>query len=79
MAFHALQKIPNKEDTEIISYNSRALTEAEKLTRSWNESVYGFERNRLYLIGRQFTIYNKNKAIVTILNKQPRAIAPLRI
>ena len=39
--------------------------------------VHGFEKNRLYLLGRPFTIYNDHKPIVSILNK-PKTIALLR-
>ena len=40
--------------------------------------VYGCERNRLYLIGRKFTLFNDHKALINILNN-PKATVPLRI
>jgi len=40
--------------------------------------VYGCERNRLYLLGRQFTAYNDYKALMNILNN-PRSTILLRI
>ena len=38
---------------------------------------YRCEENRLYLLGRSFTIYSDHKTIVSILNK-PKTIVPLR-
>ena len=40
--------------------------------------VYGCERNRLYYLGREFTVYNDHKALVNILDN-PKSTIPLRI
>ena len=58
-----IQKTPGQNDDKIVAYSSRAHT----------ETVYGCERNRLYLLGRQCTIYSDHKAIINILNN-PRSV-----
>lgn len=77
-----LQKSPGKDDTKIITYSSRALTKAEsnyaQIERECLSVVYGCERNRLYLIGREFEIFTDHKALVNIMNN-PKATVPLRI
>ena len=77
-----LQKSPGKEDAKVISYSSRALTKTEQnysqIERECLSIKYACERNRLYLLGRSFDIYNDHKPIVNLLNK-PLSKLPLRI
>lgn len=77
-----LQKSPSEKDAKIVSFSSRALTKTEmnyaQIERECLALVYGCERNRLYLLGRQFTAYNDHKALVNILNN-PKSTIPLRI
>ena len=40
--------------------------------------MYDCGKDRLYLLGRKFTIYSEHKAIINILYK-PRSVVPLRI
>ena len=40
--------------------------------------VHACERNRLYLLGRKFQVYNDHKALINLLNN-PNATIPLRI
>ena len=72
----------NQANCKIVAYSSRALTSAEKnyaqLERECLAIVYGCEKNRLYLLGRPFTIYSDHKPIVSISNK-PKTIVPLGI
>lgn len=66
----------------MINYASRALTKTEQnysqIERECLSIKYACERNRLYLLGRSFHIYNDNKPIVTLLNK-PLSKLTLRI
>ena len=77
-----MQKSAGQNDAKIITYSSRALTTAEQnyaqIERECLSIVYGCERNRLYLIGRQFNVFNDHKALINILNN-PKATVPLRI
>ena len=77
-----MQKTPGKENNKIISYSSRSLTTAEQnysqIERECLSLVFGCERNRLFLLGRHFDLYNDHKALMHILNN-PRANVPLRI
>ena len=77
-----LQKSPADKTAKIISFSSRALSETEmryaQIERECLALVYGCERNRLYLLGREFTAYNDHKALVNILNN-PKSSVPLRI
>ena len=77
-----LQKSPSEKNAKIVSFSSRALTKTEmnyaQIERECLALVYGCERNRLYLLGRQFTAYNDHKALVNILNN-PKSTVPLRI
>lgn len=77
-----LQKSPTEKHAKIVSFSSRALTKTEmnyaQIERECLALVYGCERNRLYLLGRQFTAYNDHKALVNILNN-PKSTIPLRI
>lgn len=77
-----MQKTCDKNNPKIVSYSSRALTQTEmnyaQIERECLAVVYGCERNRLYLIGRPFSIYNDHKALVNILNN-PKSIVPPRI
>ena len=65
-----------------MSYSSRALTPTEQrysqLERECLSLVYGCEKNRIYLLGRQFTLYNDHKALIQIINN-PRSNVPLCI
>ena len=69
-------------DEKIVAYSSRALTETEKnysqIERECLVIVYGCEKNKLCLLGREFTIYSDHKAIINILNN-PKSVVPLRI
>ena len=77
-----MQKSAGQNDAKIITYSSRALTTAEQnyaqIERECLSIVYGCERNRSYLIGRQFNVFNDHKALINILNN-PKATVPLRI
>ena len=77
-----LQKSQTEKHAKIVSFSSRALTKTEmnyaQIERECLALVYGCERNRLYLLGRQFTAYNDHKALVNILNN-PKSTIPLRI
>ena len=77
-----LQKSYNKNNPKVIAYSSRSLTKAEQnysqIERECLSITYACERNRLYLLGRDFTIYNDHKAIVNLLNN-PNSTIPLRI
>ena len=77
-----LQKSIGKENAKIVAYTSRSLSETEQrysqLERECLSVLHACERNRLYLVGRQFTIYNDHKALVSLL-KNPNAKIPLRI
>ena len=77
-----MQQSANQNDAKIIAYSSRSLTKAEQnysqLERECLAVVYACEKNRLYLLGRHFEIYNDHKALVNILNN-PKAKVPLRI
>ncbi|XP_057292552.1 uncharacterized protein K02A2.6-like [Hydractinia symbiolongicarpus] len=77
-----LQKSKGKDDVKVISYSSKSLTETEmkyaQIERECLSIVYGCEKNRLYLIGREFTIFNDHKALVNLLNN-PKSTIPLRI
>ena len=70
------------DDYKVISYSSRALTETEQrysqLERECLSIVYGCEKNRLYLLGRHFDIYNNHKALFHLINN-PKSQIPLRI
>ena len=60
------------DDYKVISYSLRALTETEQrysqLERECLPIVYGCEKNRLYLLGRLFDIYNDHKALFHLIN-----------
>jgi len=77
-----LQKSSNEKQAKIVSFSSRALTKSEmnyaQIERECLALVYGCERNRLYLLGRHFTVFNDHKALVNILNNSKSTI-PLRI
>lgn len=77
-----IQKTTGQNDEKIVAYSSRALTETEKnysqIEKECLAIVYGCEKNRLYLLGREFTIYSDHKAIINILNN-PKSVVPLRI
>ena len=77
-----IQKMPDQTDEKIVAYSSRALTETEKnysqIERECLAIVYWCEKNRLYLLGREFTIYGDHKAVINILNN-PKSVVPLRI
>ena len=77
-----LQKNASERNAKIVSFSSRALTETEmryaQIERECLALVYGCERNRLYLLGREFTVYNDHKVLVNILNN-PKSTTPLRI
>ena len=77
-----LQKSATEKNAKIVSFSSRALTKTEmnyaQIKRECLALVYGCEKNRLYLLERQFTAYNDHKALENILNN-PKATIPLRI
>lgn len=77
-----LQRTPGKNDLQVINYSSRALTDTEsrysQIERECLGIVYACERNRLYLFGRQFTLFNDHKALINILNNNKSKL-PLRI
>ena len=60
-----IQKTPGQTDEKIVVYRSRALTETEKnysqIERRCLAIVCGCEKNRLYLLGREFTIYSDDR------------------
>ena len=76
-----LQRSPNGE-SKVVSYASRSLTETEQrysqIERECLAVVYACERHRLYLLGRNFTIYTDQKALVKIFSN-PQSTVPLRI
>ena len=76
------QKMPGQNDEKIAACSSRTLTETVKnysqIERECLVIVYGCEKNRLYLLGQEFTIYSDHKAIINILNN-PKSVVPLRI
>ena len=60
-----IQKTPGQTDEKIVVYRSRALTETEKnysqIERRCLAIACGCEKNRLYLLGREFTIYSDDQ------------------
>ena len=77
-----LQRTPKSNNLKVISYSSRALTEVEQrysqIERECLSIVHACERNRLYLLGSKFQIYNDHKALINLLNN-PNATIHLRI
>ena len=77
-----LKETPGRRNAKVISYSSRFLTAPEmrysQIERECLSIAYACQRNRLYLLGRKFTIYTDNKALVNILNN-PNSRPPLRI
>lgn len=71
-----------KNISKVVSYSSRALTETEQrysqIERECLGAVYGCEKHRVYLLGREFTIFNDHKALYQIFNN-PKCQVPLRI
>ena len=77
-----LQQTPGKKDLQVINYSSRSLTETEsrysQIERECLSMVYACERNRIYVLGRKFTLFNDQKALINLLNNA-NAKVPLRI
>ena len=75
-----MQKSRNGE--KVICYSSKALTETEQrylqTERECLSVVYACERYRLYLLGRNFTVYTDHKTLVNLM-KNPNSKIPLRI
>ena len=75
-----LQSTPGKDDSRVIAYASRALTEVEqRYSQTEREAlaiVFGCEHFRLYLYGIHFTLYTDHKPLELIfgnLNSKPPA------
>ncbi|XP_057290865.1 uncharacterized protein LOC130613554 [Hydractinia symbiolongicarpus] len=77
-----LQKSNGKDDVKVISYSSKSFIETEmkyaQIERECLSIVYGCKKDRLYLIAREFTIFNDQKALVNLLSN-PKSTIPLRI
>ena len=77
-----IQKTSGQTEEKIVAYSLRALKETEKnysqMERECLAIVYGRGKNRLYLLGREFTIYSDDKAIINVLNN-PKSVVILRI
>ena len=77
-----IQKTPSQNDEKIVAYSSRALTKTGKnysqIETECLPIVYGCEKNRLYFLGWEFTIYSDHKAIINRLNN-PKSVVSLRI
>ena len=75
-----LQKSRNQERWKTAAYKCHHLWRKKysQLECECLDLVYGYEKNRLYLLGRSFTIYSNHKPIASILNK-PKTIEPLLI
>ena len=77
------QCTPGKDDSRVIAYASRALTEVEqKYSQTEREAldiVFGCEHFRLYLYGIHFTLYTDHKPLEMIfgkLNSKPFMLFP---
>jgi hypothetical protein len=77
-----LQKSETNEEIKVIAYCSRSLTSTEQrysqIERECLGILYGCEKNRLYLLGRSFTVFNDHKALIYLF-ENPRSKIPLRI
>ena len=77
-----LQRTKGKSDTKVVAYSSRSLTNTEmrysQIERETLAVTYACEKNHLYLFGRNFVLYNDNKALTNILNN-PKSTPPPRI
>ena len=77
-----LQRTPGKNDLQIINFSSRSLTATEsrysQIERECLGILYACEKNRLYLLGRKFTLYNDHKALINLLNNTSSKL-PLRL
>ena len=77
-----VQYDPKTQEPQVITYNSRSLTDVEKRYRQIErESLaiqYGCLRNEIYLLGRDFDVITDHKPLVTLYNN-PRRPGPFRV